>query len=340
MPVRSSGAPGACGMQTGMHRIARAPLLPLTLLVPLLSLSCSTAAGARRAELRRALDQATVSRSPAEIWPEVLRFLHERGYPLVGEDPAAIGLPAQGMVGKLFSAGHQTRVRSDGSRILETNPERSTRSRIRAEALAAGGGASIVRLTVLTQADMNLADYTESKDSELELALLERIDPVAAARVRGEEPARAAAAAPRDAWSPVRHLVGAWTGTLPGGGVVHWRFEFAGEGQFLELRGSPLFFAGSAATEEMGRISRVPGGEGFTWRQFTSGGQVDQYQSEPGLSGSLVFVAKSPESLPAGERVRLTLGRDGEEELVAILERAGAGQEFAVLGEVRLRRAR
>lgn len=331
-------------MQPGMHRIARAPFLPLTLLVPLLSLSCSTAASARRAELRRALDQATVSRSPAEIWPDVLRFLHERGYPLVGDDPAAIGLPAQGMVGKLFSAGYQTRVRSDGSRILETNVERSTRSRIRAEALAAGGGASIVRLTVLTQADMNLADYAESKDPELELALLERIDPVAAARVRGEEPARAAAVAPRDAWSPVRHLVGAWTGTLPGGGVVHWRFEFAGEGQFLELRGSPLSFAGpaagSAATEEMGRISRVPGGEGFTWRQFTSGGQVDQYQSEPGLPGSLVFVAKSPESLPAGERVRLTLGRDGEEELVAILERAGAGQEFAVLGEVRLKRAR
>jgi len=326
------------------HRILRAPFPALVLLLPLLSLSCSTAGSARRAELRRALDQARVSRSPAEIWPEVLRFLHERGYPLVGEDPASLGLPAQGMVGKLFSAGYQTRVRSDGSRILETNVDSGTRTRIRAEALAAGGGGSVLRLTVLTQTDVNLADWAESKDAELELALLERIDPVAAARVRGEEPARTAAAAPRDAWSPVRHLVGSWTGRLAGGGAVHWRFDFAGEGQFLELRGSPLLFAGTAsrpdAREEMGRISRDPAGQGFTWRQFTAGGQVDEYRSEPGRPESLVFVAKSPESLPAGERVRLTIGRDGDEELVAILERAEAGKDFAVVGEVRVGRAK
>jgi len=115
-----------------MHRTCRA----LLLLLPLLSLSCTTAAGLRRAELRRALDQARLSRSPAEIWPELQRFLHQRGFPLVGNDPTALGLPAQGTVGRLFSSGHETRVRADGSRILETNLESRSRTRVRAEALA------------------------------------------------------------------------------------------------------------------------------------------------------------------------------------------------------------
>jgi len=323
-----------------MHRTSRA----LLLLLPLLSLSCTTAAGLRRAELRRGLDQSRLSHSPAEIWPELLRFLHERGYPLVGNDPAAVGLPAQGMVGKLFSSGHETRVRADGSRILETNVQVRSRTRIRAEALAASGGGSFLRITVLKQSEMNPAEYAEEKDEELELALLQRLDPAAAAWAQGGTgPAPAATASPAtgDRWAPVRHLVGTWTGTAPGGAAVRWRFDFAGDAQFLEVRGTPLLFAGGRAEprEEMGRISRDPATSRFTWRQFTSGGQVDQYQSEPGRPEALVFLAPAPESLPGG-RVRLTLGRDGDDELLAILETAEAGKDFAVAGEARLRRAR
>ncbi len=321
-----------------MHRTSRA----LLLLLPLLSLSCTTAAGLRRAELRRALDQVRASRSPAEIWPEVQRFLHERGFPLVGNDPAALGLPAQGMVGKLFSSGHETRVRADGSRVLETNLETRSRTRIRAEALAASGGGSFLRITVLKQSDVSPADYAESKDEELEVALLTRLDPVAAAWVQSGPSAPAPAVA-RDGWAPVRHLVGSWTGAAAGGAAVRWRFDFAGDAQFLEVRGTPLLFAGPGARagdkEEMGRISRDPVTARFTWRQFTSGGQVDQYQTEPARPESLVFLAAAPESLPGG-RVRLTLGRDGDEELLAILELAEAGKDFAVAGEVRLKRTR
>jgi len=323
-----------------MHRTFRA----LLLLLPLLSLSCATAASQRRAELRRGLDQARVSRSPAELWPEVLRFLHERGYPLVGDDPAVLGLSAQGFVGKLFSYGYQTRVRADGGRILETNVEQRSRTRVRAEAKPAGGGGSTLRVTLLTQSDLSSAEFSESRDEELELALLERLDPVAAAQVLGKEAPPAASPAARDAWAPVRHLVGTWSGKGPGGLPVRWRFDFAGEGQFLELRGTPLLFAGAPGArpesgEEMGRISRDAAAARFTWRQFTSGGQVDQYLSEPGLPGALVFLAAAPESLPGG-RVRLTLGRDGDDELVAILQVAEAGKELAVAGEVRLQRQR
>lgn len=324
-----------------MHRIARTSLL----LLSLLSAACTTAAAARRAELRRALDQARVSRSPAEIWPEVQRFLYERGYPLVGDDRLAVGLPAQGALGKLFSPGFGTRVRDDGSRVLETNAEAHSRARIRAEALAAPGGGSRLRLTALKQAEWVSTDYSEWKDEELELALLRRLDPEEAARVLGGAPARAPAGPPApDAWAPVRRLVGSWEGARPGGAPVRWRFDFTGSGQFLEVRGSPVLFAGptagAEAGDEMGRISRAASGDRFVWSNFTNRGQVDRYEAEPSPSGVLVFLAQAPESLPAGSRARLTLRREGDDELQVSLELAEPGKDFSVAGEVRLKRAR
>jgi hypothetical protein len=323
-----------------MNRTARL----LLFLLPLLSAACTSPGAVRRAELRQALDRARVSRSPAEIWPEVLRFLHDRGYPLVGGDRRAVGLPAQGTISKLFSPGFETRVRDDGSRILETNLEGRSRSRIRAEAAAVAGGGSQLRITVLKQSESNPTEYSEWKDEELELALLQRLEPGAAASLPGADPARAPARPPvPDAWTPIRHLVGSWAGALPGGTPVRWRFDFAAGGQFLEVRGSPVLFAGPTARaeagEEMGRISRAAAGDRLVWHHFTYSGRVDRYESEPSPPEALVFLARTPESLPAGARVRLTLRREGGQELLAALEVAEPGGDFAVAGEVRLKRA-
>jgi hypothetical protein len=312
------------------------------LLLALAALACNTAAAARRAELRRGLDEARVSRTPAEIWPEVQRFLYERGYPLVGDDRMAVGLKAQSSIGKVFSRGFETRVRSDGSRILETDADRS-RMRVRVEARPAAGGGSQLRLRVLQESETNLLDPSEFKDEELELALLQRIDPAAAARVEGAPPPQEAAAAPaKDVWAPVRPLLGPWSGSIPGGARVRWAFAFTEGGKFLEVRGSPLLFAGptarAGAGEEMGRISHEASGDRLAWSQFTFGGQVDRYRSEPSAADALVFLSESPESLPPGSRARLTLRRDGDAELVATLELAEPGKDLAPAGEVRLKR--
>lgn len=323
-----------------MHRTART----LLFLLLLLATACATADGARRAELRRALDQARVSRSPAELWPDLLRFLHERGYPLVGDDRIDVGLKAQSSIGKIFSPGFATRLGEDGSRILETNGEARSGARIRAEALAVAGGGSRLRITVLKPWDSNPHEYSEWRDEELELALLERIDPAAAARATGKEVAEAAAAPAPDAWTPVRHLLGSWEGVLPGGAPVRWRFELAAGGQFVELRGSPLRFAGpptpSGAGEELGRISRDAAADRMSWHQFTVGGRVDRYQVDLSRPGAIVLLAEEPAGPSAGARTRLTLGRDGDAELLAILELADPGKDFAVAGEVRLKRVR
>lgn len=333
-----------------MHRTHRTLLLVL----PLVAVACTTAAGARRAELRRGLDAARVSRSPAEIWPEVQRFVHERGYPLVGADRTVVGLKAQGGLGKLFSPGFETVVREDGSRVLESNPEEHERSRLRVEAFAAPGGGAQLRLRLLKPSPSNPTEYSEWRDEQLELALLRRIEPALAARLAGEAPpamatasastatgapgAAAAAASPPDGWAPARHLVGSWAGTIPGGATVQWRFDFAQVGRFIEVRGSPMLFAGTAAPaapgEELGRISQA--GDHLVWHQFTNGGRVDVYRSEPARQGQLVFLSESPGSFPAGTRIRLTL--DGDREILATLELADPGKDFAAVGAVRLHR--
>jgi hypothetical protein len=318
----------------------------LLLLLPLCLAACSTAASARRAELRRGLDQARLSRSPAEIWPELQRFLHERGFPLVGDDRLAVGLKAQGALGKIFSPGFETRVRGDGSRILETNVDEESRSRVRAEALAVPGGGTQLRITMLRRSETNHTEYSEWRDVDLELALLERLDPVAAAAITGKAPAPqalAAAAAP-DPWTAVRPFLGTWEGSLPGGAAVRWTFDFAAAGRFVEMHGSPLLFAGPAAgpggPEEMGRISPGAGGEGLAWHQFTNSGRVDRWRSEASSPDALVFLAESPESLPPGSRARLTLKRSGDERMTATLEVAEPGKDLAVVGEAPLRRGK
>jgi hypothetical protein len=329
-------------MSARMRRSARSPLAVLPL-VALLA-ACTTAASARRAELRRGLDRVRVSSTPAEIWPEVERFLHERGYPLVGDDRLAVGQKAQNVIAKIFSRGFQTRVGSDGSRVLETDGDRS-RTRVHVEARPAPEGGSRLRVRLLKESEQTLEVVSEWRDEELELALLQRIDPAVAASVLGTPPPQGAAAAPaRDDWAPVRPLLGAWAGALPAGAPVHWTFTFTEGGKFVEVRGSPVLFAGPAARadagEEMGRISHEAAADRFAWSQFTAGGQVDRWRSEPSASDALVFLSEAPESLPPGSRAKLTIRRDGDGRIVAALELAQPGKDLAPAGEVRLERTR
>lgn len=323
-----------------MHRTSRSALVALLAVLSLAA--CSTAGSARRGQLRRGLDDARVSRSPAEIWPEVQRFLYERGFPLAGDDRVAVGQKAQGAVGRVFSRGHETRVAADGTRTLETEIN-GERLRVRAQARPLAGGGSGLRLWVLKERELNSMEVTESRDEELELELLERVDPAAAAAASGKAPPAAPASSPgepgADPFAPVRQLAGTWTGSLAGGGQVRWQFAFTEGGKFLEVRGSPLLFAGPTARpgtgEELGRISRDAAGR-LVWNQFTYGGGVDRYRSADPRADALVFEADAPESLPPGSRARLTLAPHAGGELRATLELADAGKDLAPAGEVRL----
>lgn len=321
-----------------MTRTARSTL-PLLLL--LASASCSATA-LRQAKLKRGLDDYAYPRSVAEVWPEVQRLANERGYPLVGSDRKAVGLEARNRLLEAFSPGFDTRTRATGGRILETGAGDGG-VRLRAEAFPTGSGGCRVVFTQLKRDDTNPALQLESRDLDLELALLQRVDPVAAARIEGVAPpagAVAAAAAP-DAWTPVRHLVGTWeskaSGAMP---ALKWAFDFPPGGQRLELHGSAVLGPSGGTAEEMGIITRDPVRGKLVWRQFTASGQVNEYLLDKPDPEKLVFTTEKAESLPPGARARLTLGRDGPDELVAVFEQAEPGKDFAVTGEARLVRQR
>ena len=304
----------------------------------LLAAAAACAAASRQGRLQADLDRIRLERAPAEIWPQVLKFLHERGYQLAGADRKVVGLEKRSSLAEAFSLGHGTRVRADGSRIAETG-RNSEGLRIRAEGLALPGGGCRVVLTTLKRDNMNPAMEIETRDLEEEVLLLARLDPVAAAAVQGAPVPPAAASRSPDPWEPVRHLVGTWKSEEAAGGVK-WTFDFTPGGQFLEVRGSSILGRPDAGDEpEMGRISRDPARGRLVWRQFTAGGQVNQYLQEPAAPGALVFSSESPESLPAGSRARLTLGSAGPDEILAVFEIAEPGKDFAVVGESRIRRA-
>lgn len=319
-----------------MHRTPRAVAL-LVLLAG--AAGCATAMS--QAKLQRELDRARVDRTPAEVWPQVLKFLSDRGFELAGEDRLAVGLPERSRLSEAFALGHGARVLADGaSRVSETG-KNSEGVRIRAEGLAVPGGGCRVRLTTLKRDAMNPGVEIEARDVDLELALLGQLDPSAAAQVLGAPPPAATASRAADPWEPVRQLVGTWKSEGPEGpGSVRWTFEFTSGGQFLEVRGSSILGRPSPGAEEMGRISREPVGGRLAWRQFTAGGQVNQYLQEPGNRMALVFLSEKPESLPAGSRARLTLGWAGPDEILAVFEIAEPGKPLAVVGESRVHRVR
>jgi hypothetical protein len=344
--------------------------------------ACATGASARRAELRHGLDRAVISRSPAEIWPEVLRFLSQRGYPLVGADRLAAGKPAQTFVSKLFSSGFATRGGPDGGRALETDALKDTRVRVEATPVAGGGSRLYVRL--VKPVEMSLTESTLSRDEDLELALLKYVDPAVAASITGHQapaaptsttrasvadrqspavpavsplasaPAAQAStptpkAASTDPWLRFRPLLGSWNGKLADGTAVHWRFDLVNDARLVEMHGTSLLFAGTAvrasAGEETGRISHAPDGDRLVWNQLTNAGKVDRYEADASVDQAadqpIVFVAHSPESLAAGARARLTIGRIGDqgEQIEAALDIAEPGKDFCPAATVRLTRA-
>jgi hypothetical protein len=332
------------------------------------AVACASTSSAHKAELRRALDRAVVSRGPAEIWPEVQRFLAQRGYPLVGADRVAAGRPAQGSISKLFSVGFETRARADGGRVLETDALKDVR--VHVEAMPAAGGGSRLYVRLVKRVEMSLTETTQSRDEDLELALLEQLDPTAAATVAGRTsppvkspapmppavtpPAPAIASAPAappsaaaptvagaDPWARLRPLFGSWNGRLADETAVSWRFDLASASQLVEMHGTPILFAGHrerTTGEEVGRVSGT-GGDLLVWNQLTNAGKVDRYEAEAtGPSDqAIVFVARAPESLPAGARARLSLRRV-EDQLEATLDIAEPGKDFAPAGSVRLSR--
>jgi len=181
-----------------MHRLAaRAALVALLAAAS----GCATTAGQARARrLEAALDARPVTRPLDEVWGEARRFLAERGYGLAAEDAEAVGQEHTGLLQSALSRARATDTTPGGGRRLETGWA-GDRSRFVAEATPAGGGFTVRLTRIREHLTQPLRDGERRRDPDLELALLRRLDPAAAAEVEGAASAPAAPV-PRPAARP------------------------------------------------------------------------------------------------------------------------------------------
>ena len=158
-------------------------LVPLALL----ALSCaSLGTGGRESQLRRELNSYQLPRPLAAVWPDALRVLSERGVQLVGHDRVVVGQPEQNTWGQLLAKGFETRDAGGGRWVAESNAN-GEQLRYRVQGTDLGHGTSLVRYFAL-QGKGDDPSEDETRLIDLELALVQRVDPAGAARMLAAVP--------------------------------------------------------------------------------------------------------------------------------------------------------
>ncbi len=129
---------------------------------------------------RKALDDYEFQKPLQEVWPEALRLVAEADYPLNGKDRTLVGLDEQSTLGKIFAKGHETQLR-DGKWVAESGYGRDRR-RYRVVGVETGPKTSKVTYVSLKARD-DLTQDEEARDTDMQLALVRRLDPAAADRI-------------------------------------------------------------------------------------------------------------------------------------------------------------
>ncbi|HET9554982.1 MAG TPA: hypothetical protein VFP50_18595, partial [Anaeromyxobacteraceae bacterium] len=137
--------------------------------------------------LGRALDEAPCGRTLDEAWAEARRLLRERRHGLAGADAEATGGGPTGLLVTLFSPARETR-EEDGVRTLESGWWNGVRYRLVGAPQAPGCHVTFLRIREdLTEHGHDAADRPV-RDVELELLLLRRLAPDAAAGLEAGAP--------------------------------------------------------------------------------------------------------------------------------------------------------
>jgi hypothetical protein len=154
-----------------------------TLLLALLALHAGGCAGpsaerAQRERLGRAVADYRHPQPLDEVWTELRLLLAGLKLDLAGKDAEAVG-QEPGIVSFIFSSARETARADCGGKVLETGYSPGG-VRYRAEACPDPAGVRVV-LTRITAEGANHRDGTSRRDAELELALIRRLSPEAAA---------------------------------------------------------------------------------------------------------------------------------------------------------------
>jgi len=149
----------------------------------LLALGCSAVSGEVRREsrLREQLDEHRFQQPAAKVWPAVLRLLDDRHLRLAGRDRAVVGAAPDSWLSKLTKGGFESRADGKGGLVLETREDPSA-LRYRAEGMDTGGGTCRVVFTAVRRTGRTPSEE-RSRDLDLEIELVRRLEPEAAARM-------------------------------------------------------------------------------------------------------------------------------------------------------------
>jgi hypothetical protein len=152
-------------------------------LLALCSLACSslTAQARRESRLREQLDEHRFQQPLSAVWPAALRLMHDRHLHLAGRDRTVVGAPSDGWLSKLTKGGFETRSNGKGGVVLETREDTSA-LRYRAEGIDAGAGTCRVIFTAVRRTGRTPSEE-KSRDLDMELELVRRLEPEAAARI-------------------------------------------------------------------------------------------------------------------------------------------------------------
>lgn len=134
----------------------------------------------RTAALRNAMATEQIRQPLETVWPNALRLLQERDFPLIGKDRVVAGGAEQSGWTKIFSWGFETRRSPDGRMIAETDYD-NRRLRYRVEGIPSSDGCRIIFTAI--QGSVDTPDEQTRVDAALGLELMRRVDADAAARV-------------------------------------------------------------------------------------------------------------------------------------------------------------
>jgi len=129
------------------------------------------------------------------VWPQVRQLLADKGLVLGGQDAAAVG-QSPGILQRMTAVSRETESTPAGGLVLETDWTYG-RVRYRAEAQPDAGGCRVVLTRINEHENEYGHDGRSTRDLDLELLLMQRIDPAAAERVaEALDPGAAPAAKP------------------------------------------------------------------------------------------------------------------------------------------------
>lgn len=145
--------------------------------------ACSGVVGQvqRESRLREALDAHEFQEPLSVVWLEARKLLWERQYPLAGRDRAAVGAPPESIVTRFTRGGFETRPSGKSGLVLETREDK-VRVRYRAEGTSTGEGASRLVFVAVRRTGGSPSEE-RSRDLELEIELIQRLEPQVAERI-------------------------------------------------------------------------------------------------------------------------------------------------------------